>query len=87
MFGDALTVRIGPEVHWIVSLDQSVQLDGASAQGIAAGGEVTMEIPLGRKLALELSYREAHAFVPGRVGARDLVDVERFAVARLSGAL
>lgn len=85
--GDALSLRVGPEAQWIVSVDRAVQVDGAGAQGFALGGELTLQAPLGRKLGLELVYREAHAFVPGQAGRRQLIDVERFATARLSGAL
>jgi hypothetical protein len=85
--GDALALRVGPEVQWIVAVDQVVREQGAGPQGYALGGELVVQAPLGRKLALELTYRESHAFVPGQRGRVQLTDVERFATARLSGAL
>lgn len=85
--GDALTVRIGLEGQWIVAVDRVLQLDGVAATGFGLGGEVGLKVPLGRKLALDLSYRQVHAIVPGQLGKRDLVDVERFATAGLTGTL
>jgi hypothetical protein len=86
--GEALRVRLGPEVQWIFAIDRAILDAGITAMGIAVGGEAVLQIPLGRNLALEFAYRESHAFAPreGETG-RIFKDVERFATARLAGTL
>jgi hypothetical protein len=86
--GEAINLRFGPELHWIVALDRSLRQDGVAAQGIAVGAEATLQVPLGRRLALELNYRESHAFAPNAAGSgRVFTDVERFATFRFAGTL
>jgi hypothetical protein len=55
--------------------------------GLGAGAELTLQIAIGRKLGLEIAYRQVHLTVAGRPGFRDLLDIERFATARLTGTL
>jgi hypothetical protein len=87
-FGEALRLRLGPEVQWIFAIDRAILDAGITAMGIAVGGEAVLQIPLGRRLALEFAYRESHAFAPreGETG-RIFKDIERFATARLAGTL
>jgi hypothetical protein len=87
-FGEALRVRLGPEVQWIFAIDRAILDAGITAMGIAVGGEAVLQIPLGRRLALEFAYRESHAFAPREGGTgRIFKDIERFATARLAGSL
>jgi len=81
----AASVRLGAEVQWIVGIDQALQREGVSAQGVALGGQVVLAYQLSRAWSLGLTFRESHALA-ATFGATSFTDVERYATARLSGA-
>jgi hypothetical protein len=84
--GDVLVLRVGPELQVIVAIDESIRAEGVGRSGVAYGGEALLQLRLGAVFALELTYRESHAFVPSAfIGRADFEDVERFATGRLSG--
>ena len=83
--GDALALRLGPEAQWIVSIDEDVRLQGIAAQGLALGGEAVLSLELGSSFAIELTYRDSHAFAASTVSGPTFEDVERFATGRFAG--
>jgi hypothetical protein len=84
--GDVLVLRVGPELQVIIAIDESIRAEGVGRSGVAYGGEALLQLRLGAVFALELTYRESHAFVPSAFVSRaDFEDVERFATGRLSG--
>jgi hypothetical protein len=84
-FGDLVTVRVGPELQWLVFVGKAVRREGVSSSGLALGGEVVVTLHLTDVLDIGLSYRESHAFASGEGGAADFEDVERFGTARVGG--
>jgi hypothetical protein len=80
-----LLFRFGPEAQWIIAIDRSIREDGVANQGYAAGGEAMLQLQLGSVFAIELCYRESHAFASSTNAGPIFTDVERFLSARLSG--
>jgi hypothetical protein len=83
-----LVLRLGPELQWIVAIDRSLRADGVANQAWAVGGEGSLRLELGATFALDLSYRESHAFAsstPLGLSRPDFSDVERFVTLRLFG--
>lgn len=86
-FASWLTLRVGPELHWILFLGRQLRDGGTDSQGFALGGEAALRVEVGAGIALEIGYRESHAFA-GNVGeGASFEDVERFATVRLVGSL
>lgn len=83
--GETVSVRAGPEIQWIVLINQGLADAGACCQGFSAGGQGAIEAALGPVLRASLAYREARAFAPA--GAWRFKSVERFLTARLAGEL
>jgi len=83
-FLDIVTLRFGPEVQWIVMIDQSLQNDGLANQGVAFGGEALLQFQVSTLLGIELTYRESHALVLTSVTDETFFDVERFFTGRVS---
>lgn len=84
---DWLDLRFGPELYWVAGVHPALKADGVANMGVGAGMEASLVFRLGAGWALDLSYREAHAFVSGEGGAEDFRDTERFATLRLKGTL
>jgi hypothetical protein len=84
-FLDVVTLRFGPEVGWIVMIDQSLQDNLVGSQGVALGGEALLHVQISALIGLELAYRESHALIPTSVSSETFFDVERFVTGRLSG--
>jgi hypothetical protein len=78
-------LRLGPEAQWLLLLDASLRDRGACCQGVAVGGQGSLEAAIGSTLRLALSYRQSHAFVGG--GDDRFRDLERFATLRIAGEL
>ena len=86
-FSDALRLRLGPEVIWVVALDQTLQDNGVASQAVGVGGEAALSLQLGSVIGLELCYRESHAFASTTRTSASFEDVERFVTLRLLGSL
>ena len=84
-FLDVVTLRFGPEVQWIVMIDQSIVDDGAGYQAVALGGEALLRAQVTTFLGIELAFRESHALAPTSVAGENFVDIERFFTGRMSG--
>jgi hypothetical protein len=80
-----LLLRFGPELQWIIAIDRSIREDGVANQGFSAGGEAMVQLRLGAVFALELCYRESHAFASSTNAGPIFSDVERYLSGRLSG--
>lgn len=80
-FGGAVALRLAPEAQ-LISVGDALEERGVASSGIAFGGEAELELTLSEKLALELSFREAHAIMSSSQGD-SASDVERFSTARL----
>lgn len=85
--GRYVTVRVGPEAHGLFFVGRALRNGGVESLGIAVGAEAALRIALAEPLALEVGYRESHAFAGNTGDGQGFEDVERFATARLVGAL
>jgi hypothetical protein len=74
----ALWFGIGPELDWIVTINQALRDTGVDNQGVALGGQAYLRLHLG-DYRIAVSYRESHVFL----GA-DFEDVERYGILELS---
>lgn len=78
-FAERFTLALGADVQWLAAVADVLQGLGAGAGGVAFGFEASFSATVLDELALEASYREAHAFVSD--GARGgASDVERWIV-------
>jgi hypothetical protein len=85
--GESFALRAGPELQWIAMVGERLQNDGTEGGGVAVGFELAASASLTSCLGLELTYRQAHAFVSGQGGRADFEDTERYATLQLSGRL
>jgi hypothetical protein len=76
-----IALRIAPEGAWLVT-DDPLEEIGVKGGGPAVGAEVAFELPLSRKLGLELTARDVRAWLPSRDGAK-ATDTGFFATTRL----
>ncbi|MGD8862639.1 MAG: hypothetical protein PVI30_21695 [Myxococcales bacterium] len=83
--GKLVSLRVGPELQWIVLMNSGLANAGACCQGFAVGAEGAIEATVGELFRATLAYREAHAFAPA--GAWRFKSVERFLTARITGEL
>ena len=68
-----LSLRIGPELHWIATLDPQLRAALGARQLLAIGGQVSASLSLTQAYVLELVFRESHVvFTP------DFSDIERY---------
>lgn len=86
-FARWVTLRAGPEVHWIVFLGRELRDGGTEAMGVALGGEAALRFALGAGIALEVGYRQSHAIAGSSGDGASFEDVERFATLRVVGEL
>jgi hypothetical protein len=83
--GDYIDLRVGPELQWIMLVDDALRREGVDAMGLAFGGQATLEGKIGPTFRMVLAYRELRSGVPGI--RQDFSDVERFLTARIAGEL
>jgi hypothetical protein len=79
-----LVLRLGPELQWIVSIDQLIKQEGVNSHGFAVGGEGDLSFAFTPNWALGLHYRESHALV-GSNSSVSFTDVERYMTLRILG--
>ncbi len=80
-FGSTVALRIAPEAQ-ILFTDDALRELGASNSGVAIGGEIAMELGIASSLSLELTARDARAWVESKFGD-DATDAGLFATTRL----
>jgi hypothetical protein len=81
---DVVTLRIGPEAHWILFVNRALEREGACCSGGAIGGQASLQARLGEVFSLAVDYRESRSLIP--VAAR-FSAVERVVTARMVGEL
>jgi hypothetical protein len=85
-FTEALSLRVAPELQWIVYFSKELTNDGVKSMGIALGGEISLQLALGKVFALDLSYRQSNAMANSAYG-QTFRDLERFLTLRLLGTM
>jgi hypothetical protein len=85
-FTEALSLRVAPELQWIVYFSKELTNNGVKPMGIAVGGEVSLRLALGAVFALDLSYRQSNAMANSAYG-QTFRDLERYLTLRLLGTL
>ena len=83
--GPGISLRAGPELQWLVLVDSSLRDEGACCQGVALGGQGSLQLDAGPTWRVAISYRESRALVPA--GAWQYRDTERFLIVRMGGEL
>lgn len=86
-FGEVVAVVLEPEAQLLVAVGSELERRGASAGGLAFGGQASLVVGLGELLSVLLQYRESHASIAGQTGRADVSDVERYITAGLRGSL
>jgi hypothetical protein len=85
-FTEALSLRIAPELQWIVYFSKELTNNGVKSMGLAVGGEVSLRLALGAVFGLDLSYRQSNAMANSAYG-QTFRDLERYLTLRLLGTL
>jgi hypothetical protein len=83
--GPWVALRAGPELQWLVLVDQSLREEGACCQGVALGGQAALALNAGPTWRVALTYHESRAFVPA--GDFRYRDIERLLIMRIAGEL
>jgi len=81
---DTVTVRGGPELHWLGFFNNALESEGVCCSGGAVGLQASVLAGLTETFSLALAFRELRSFVP--VAAR-FTSTERMATARIVGEL
>lgn len=81
---DTLTVRGGPELHWLGFFNKALEGEGTCCSGGAIGVQAAVQATLTETFSLALAFREVRSVVP--VAAR-FTSTERMATARIVGEL
>ena len=82
--GELITLRAGPEAHWILLNEPSLEREGATGSGYALGIQGSVQAAVGDTFSVALAYRELHSLIPA---AGRFEDTERFLTVRFGGAL
>jgi hypothetical protein len=73
-----MRLRLGPEAQWISGLSRALlESSGLTQPAFAIGGFLQLQLPISELFALQLEYRESHAFARAR-GVSSFSDVERY---------
>lgn len=82
--GDQITLRGGPELHWLIIKEPSLAREGATGSGSALGFQAAIQASVGPTFSVALAYHELHSVIPA---AARFEDTERFLTARFGGGL
>jgi hypothetical protein len=82
--GELITLRGGPELHWLVLIEPSLQREGACCSGYGIGMQAAVQASVGPTFSVALAYHQLHSVIPA---AARFEDTERFLTARFGGAL
>ena len=82
--GEQITLRGGPELHWLLLTEPSLEREGASGSGYALGFQAAVQASVGSTFSVSLAYHELHSVIPA---AARFEDTERFLTARFGGGL
>jgi hypothetical protein len=82
--GELITLRGGPQLHWLVLTEPSLQREGATGSGYGIGMQAAVQANVGSTFSVALAYHQLHSVIPA---AARFEDTERFLTARFGGAL
>ena len=82
--GELITLRGGPELHWLVLVEPSLEREGARGSGYGIGMQAAVQASVGPTFSVALAYHQLHSVIPA---AARFEDTERFLTARFGGAL
>lgn len=85
-FNDAISLRIAPELQYIMMVDNDVKNAGVSSSGVALGGDASVEAQFSQVWSLRINYRESHALLSATRGSVSFSDVERYLTLRAVGS-
>jgi hypothetical protein len=85
-FSDAISLRVAPELQYIMMVDDDVKNAGVSSSGVALGGDASVEAQISRAWSLRINYRESHALLSATRGSVSFSDVERYLTLRAVGS-
>jgi hypothetical protein len=83
---DMLSLRFGPDLQYIMMVDKDLITAGVSSQGIALGGDASVEAQVSEFWSFRVTYRESHALLAAARGTVSFQDVERYLTLRAVGS-
>jgi hypothetical protein len=83
---DMLSLRLAPELHYIMMIDKELAETGVSSSGFALGGDASIDARLSQTWTLGVNYRESHAMLSALRGSVSFLDVERYVTLRAVGS-
>ena len=85
-FSESISLRLAPELHYILMVDDDVKNAGVSASGVALGGDASVEAQVSQIWSFRIQYRESHALLSATRGSVSFQDVERYLTLRAVGS-
>lgn len=85
-FSDMLALRFGPDLQYIMMVDKDLITAGVSSQGVALGGDASVEAQVSEVWSFRVTYRESHALLSAARGTVSFHDVERYLTLRAVGS-
>jgi|GEM_PF-6456165 len=85
-FSDVISLRIAPELQYIMMVDNDVKNAGVSSSGVALGGDASVEAQVSQVWSVRINYRESHALLSATRGSVSFSDVERYLTLRAVGS-
>jgi hypothetical protein len=82
--GDLISLRGGPQLHWLMLTEPALEREGATGSGYALGYQGAVQASVGSTFSVALAYHELHSVLPA---AARFEDTERFLTARFGGGL
>jgi hypothetical protein len=83
---ELLSLRLAPELQYIMMVDDDLKTAGLSSQGVALGGDATVEAQISQVWSFRINYRESHALLSAARGSVSFQDVERYLTLRVVGS-
>ena len=83
---DRLSLRVAPELHYIMMVDADLVNAGLSGQGVALGGDAGVDAQISRVWTFGINYRQSHALLSATRGSVSFQDVERYLTVRAVGS-
>ena len=83
---NTVRLRLGPELQWVAQVGRDLIAQGVADSGVGAGAGASLELALGQRWFVDVSYRELRVWVDS-TDERSFQDVARFVTARFSGSL
>jgi hypothetical protein len=83
---DMLSLRLGPDLQYIMMVDKDLTTAGLSSQGVALGGDASLEAQVSEVWSFRVTYRESHALLAAARGTVSFHDVERYLTLRAVGS-